>query len=65
MNSIKLKNRMDTIFMNSKISKISDPHKLLLIVTDKISDVPRVFWGIPNSAEGFKTAVTPPETPRI
>ena len=27
---------MDTIFMNSKISKKSDPHWLLLNLTDKI-----------------------------
>ena len=28
---------MDTIFMNSEISKTSDPHRLLLNLTDKIS----------------------------
>ena len=28
---------MNTIFMNSKNSKISDPHRLLLNLTDKIS----------------------------
>ena len=28
MNSIKLWNRMDTIFMNSRNSKTSDPHRL-------------------------------------
>ena len=27
---------MDAIFMNSKNSKISDPHRLLLNLTDKI-----------------------------
>ena len=27
---------MDTIFMNSKNSKTSDPHRLLLSLTDKI-----------------------------
>ena len=27
---------MNTIFMNSKNSKISDPHRLLLNLTDKI-----------------------------
>ena len=27
---------MDTIFMNSKNNKTSDPHRLLLILTDKI-----------------------------
>ena len=27
---------MDTIFMNSKNSKASDPHRLLLNLTDKI-----------------------------
>ena len=37
MNSIKLKNRMDTIFMNSEISKTSDPHRLLLNLFDKIN----------------------------
>ena len=28
---------MDTIFMNSKNSKTSDPHRLLLNLTDKIN----------------------------
>ena len=28
---------MDTMFMNSKNSKISDPHRLLLNLTDKIN----------------------------
>ena len=27
---------MNTIFMNSKNSKTSDPHRLLLILTDKV-----------------------------
>ena len=27
---------MDTIFMNSENSKLSDPHRLLLNLTDKI-----------------------------
>ena len=35
MNSIKLYNRMDTIFMNSKNSGTSDAHGLLLNLTDK------------------------------
>ena len=35
MNSIKLQNRMDTIFMNSEISKTSDPHRLLFNLSDK------------------------------
>ena len=35
-NSIKLQNKMDTIFMNSENSKISDPHRLLLNLLDKI-----------------------------
>ena len=37
MNSIKLQNRMDTIFMNCKNSKTSDLHRLLLNLTDKIN----------------------------
>ena len=37
MNSIKLSNRMDIIFMNSDNSKISDPHRLLLNISDKIN----------------------------
>ena len=37
MNSIKLRNRGDTIFMYSKNSKTSDPHKLLLNLTDEIN----------------------------
>ena len=35
MNSIKFENRMDTIFMNSENSKASDPHRLLLTLSDK------------------------------
>ena len=37
MNSIKLQNIMDTIFMNPKNSKASDPHRLLLNLTGKIN----------------------------
>ena len=37
MNSIKLQNIMDTIFMNSKNSEASDPHRLLLNLTGKIN----------------------------
>ena len=40
MNSIKLKSRMDTIFMNSKNSKkttTSEPHRLLLNLSDKLN----------------------------
>ena len=33
---MKLQNRMDTIFMNSENSKISDAHRLLLTLSDKI-----------------------------
>ena len=35
--SINLQNRMDTMFMNSKNSGTSDPHTLLLNLTDKIN----------------------------
>ena len=35
MNSIKLQNRTDTIFKNSENSETSDPHRLLLILSDK------------------------------
>ena len=34
---MKLQNRLDTIFMNSENSKISDPHRILLNLTDKIN----------------------------
>ena len=37
MNSIKLKNRMDTIFINSENSKTCDPHTQLLNLSDKIN----------------------------
>ena len=37
MYSIKLENRMDTMFKNSGDSKISDPHRLLLNLSDKIN----------------------------
>ena len=33
---MKLQNRMDTIFMNSENIKISDAHRLLLTLSDKI-----------------------------
>ena len=36
LNSLKLLNRVDTIFMNSKNNKTSDPHRLLLNLIDKI-----------------------------
>ena len=36
-NSIKLYNRMDTIFMNSKNNETSNPHRLLLNLRDKIN----------------------------
>ena len=37
MSSIKLEIRIGTIFMNSKNSKSSDPHRLLLSHSDKIN----------------------------
>ena len=37
MNSIKLQNNMDTIFMNSKNSRTSDSHRLLINLTDQIN----------------------------
>ena len=37
MDSIKLWKRMDTIFMNSKNSKTSDPNRLLQTLTHKIN----------------------------
>ena len=37
MSSIKLLNRMDTIFMNFENSKTSDPQRLLLNLSDKIN----------------------------
>ena len=37
MNSIKLQNRMGTIFMNSENSKTCDPSRLLLNLSDKIN----------------------------
>ena len=37
MNSINSSNRMDTIFMSCKNSKIPDPHRLLLNITDNIN----------------------------
>ena len=37
MNSIKLKNRMETRFMNSGNSKTSDHHRLLLNLSDRIN----------------------------
>ena len=37
MNSIKLLNRTDSILMDSKNSKTSDPYTLLLNLSDKIN----------------------------
>ena len=37
MNSIKFRKTMDTKFMNSENSKTSDPHRLLLNLSDKIN----------------------------
>ena len=37
IDSIKLQNRIDTIFMNSENSKKYDNHRLLLNISDKIS----------------------------
>ena len=36
INSIKLLNRMDTIFMSSENSRTSNPYRLLLNLSDKI-----------------------------
>ena len=36
LSSIKLQNKMDTIFLNSGYSKIPDPHRLLIKLSDKI-----------------------------
>ena len=37
VNSIKLKNRMDNIFTNSKNSKTLEPHRILLNLSDKMN----------------------------
>ena len=37
MSSKRLSNTMDTIFMNSENGKTSDPHRLLLNISDKIN----------------------------
>ena len=37
MNSIKFQSRMDNIFMNFRNSKASDPHRLLLILSNTIN----------------------------
>ena len=37
MSSKRLSNTMDTIFMNFENSKTSDPHRLLLNLSDKIN----------------------------
>ena len=37
MNSVKLLNRIDIIFVNSENSKISDTHRQLLNLSDKIN----------------------------
>ena len=56
MNSRKSWNRMDTIFMNSKNSGISDPHRLLLSLTDKTnlkrSDNMMLYQTLPFTIRG-------------
>ena len=37
INSVKLQNKMHTMFMNSKNTKTYDPHRLLLNLSDKIN----------------------------
>ena len=37
MNSVKLQNRMNTIFLNSENSKISDSYRLLVNIFDETS----------------------------
>ena len=46
MNSIKLSNRMDTIFINSENNKISNPHRLILRVIKHpiLTDYYLIFW---------------------
>ena len=50
MNSIKLSNSMNTISMNSENDKTSDPHKLLLSLSDimnlKRSDKYVALWNL-------------------
>ena len=56
MNSIKLWNRVDTIFINSKNSKTSNPHRLLLNLSDKIdlrrSDKCVALWNLSITIHG-------------
>ena len=42
MNSIKVKQKMSTIFMNSENSKTFNPHRLLLNLSAQIDDLRRI-----------------------
>ena len=57
MNSAKLENRMKTIYMNSENSKTSDPHRLLLNLSDKINFkkvINMLLYQISASMEKYK-----------
>ena len=56
MNSVKVENRMDTIFMNSENSKTPEPYRLLLNLAD-IMDLRRsskygALWNLVNIIHG-------------
>ena len=54
MNSIKLQNRMDTIFVNSKNSKTSTPHRLLLNLSDKKEVINMLLYTWKNIKKSYK-----------
>ena len=64
MYSIKVCNRIDTIFMNSQNSKSSDSHRLLLTFSDEISlkrsdkyvalSSPRIYYTWKNIQKSYK-----------
>ena len=52
---------MDTIFMNSKTRRTSDPHRLLLILADKINFIICYTWkNIKKACKNNKFKISPP-----
>ena len=64
MNSIKLSNRMDTIFINSRNSKTSEPRRLLINLSNKVNlkrkdkyvalSNPSIYYTWKNTKKSYK-----------
>ena len=64
MNSIRLSNRMDTIFINSRNSKTSEPRRLLINLSNKVNlkrkdkyvalSDPSIYYKWKNTKKSYK-----------